>query len=124
MTPGVACRQVAACASSRYEFEVFSGSVVSVTSEALVSSQSPLLAFARAANLWRKPPLAALHQMVVRTPDGRARTFSFGTETADIPAQVPPARTLKSDPPHARALSPGRTDRLVLTRSVTKHVRL
>lgn len=80
--------QVAACASSRYEFAVFSGSVVTVTSEALASSQSLLLAFARSANLWRKPPLAAVHQMVVQAPDGRARTFRFGTATADVPAQV------------------------------------
>ena len=91
-------RQVAACASSRYEFEVFSGSVASVTSEALVSAQSTLLALARAANLWRKPPLAAAHQMVVRAPDGRARTFSFGTDTADVLAQASPRACYREVP--------------------------
>ena len=80
--------QVVACASTRYEYEVFTGDVVSVTSEALVSQQSLLLAAARAANLWRKPPLAAVHQMVVQAPDGRARSLRFGTATADVPAQV------------------------------------
>ena len=80
--------QVAACASSRYELEVFSGEVVRVDSEALVQEQSVLLAAARTANLWRSRPLASVHQMVVRAPDGQARTFRFGTESADVPAQV------------------------------------
>jgi hypothetical protein len=82
------CMQVVACASTRYEYEVFTGDVVSVTSEALVAQQSLLLAAARAANNLRKPPLAAVHQMVVQAPDGRARSLRFGTATADVPAQV------------------------------------
>ncbi|EIE21316.1 hypothetical protein COCSUDRAFT_56538 [Coccomyxa subellipsoidea C-169] len=85
--PHEGCK-VVACASTRYEYEVFTGDVVSVTSEALVSQQSLLLAAARAANLWRKPPLAAVHQMVVQAPDGCARSLRFGTATADVPAQV------------------------------------
>eukprot|EP00884_Botryococcus_braunii_P011594 jgi/Botrbrau1/20435/Bobra.145_2s0002.3 len=80
-------RQVVACASTRYEYEIFSGSVVSVASEALVASQSLLLNLARSIGLWKKPALGALHQMVVRSPDGQARTFRFATETADVPAQ-------------------------------------
>ncbi len=80
--------QVAACASSRYVFEVFSGEVTRVDSEALVQEQSLLLAAARSANLWRKRPVASVHQMVVRTPDGQARTFWCSTESADVPAQV------------------------------------
>ncbi|CAL5228094.1 g11164 [Coccomyxa viridis] len=85
--PHEGCR-VVACASSRYEVEVFSGEVVRVESEALVQEQSLLLAAARTANLWRKQPLASVHQMVVRAPDGQARTFRFGTESADVPAQA------------------------------------
>ena len=81
-------RQVVACAASRYEFELFSGAVASVASEAQAGSQSRLLALARAAGVWRSAPLAAVHEMVVRAPDGRARTFRFSTATADIPAQV------------------------------------
>ena len=80
--------QVAACASSRYVYEVFSGEVARVESEALVQEQSLLLAAARSANLWRKRPLASVHQMVIRAPDGQARTFRYGTESADMPAQV------------------------------------
>ncbi len=83
-----AAMQVAACSSSRYELEVFTGEVLRVDSEALVQEQSLLLAAARTANLWRKQPLASVYQMVVRAPDGQARTFRFGTESADVPAQV------------------------------------
>ena len=61
-----------------------------VDSEALVQEQSLLLAAARTANLWRSRPLASVHQMVVHAPDGQARTFRFGTESADVPAQVMP----------------------------------
>ncbi len=85
---GVRGLQVVACASTRYEYEIFSGNVVSVTSEALVASQSLLLNLARSVGLWKKPALGALHQMVVRSPEGQARTFRFATETADVPAQV------------------------------------
>lgn len=53
-----------------------------------MASQSLLLNFARSVGLWKKPATGALHQMVVRTPDGQARTFRFATETADVPAQV------------------------------------
>lgn len=80
--------QVAACASSRYAFEVFSGEVLRVQLEAVVQEQSLLLAAAQTANIWRKRPLASVHQMDVRAPDGQARTFRFGTESADVPAQV------------------------------------
>jgi hypothetical protein len=80
--------QVVACAASRYEFELWSGSVASVASEALSGGQGRLLALARAAGLWRAPPLGALHQMTVRAPDGRVRSFRFGTATADVPAQA------------------------------------
>ena len=80
--------QVVACAASRYEYEVFSGSVTEATSEALVSSQSALLAAARAVGAWRKPAVAAVHQVVVRAPGGQSRAIRVGTASADQPAQV------------------------------------
>ena len=80
--------QVVACAASRYEYEVFSGSVTEAASEALVSSQSALLAAARAVGAWRKPAVAAVHQLVVCAPGGQSRTFRFGTASADLPAQA------------------------------------
>ncbi|CAG9465420.1 unnamed protein product [Pedinophyceae sp. YPF-701] len=72
---------------SRYEYELFTGDVVSVSSEALVSQQSVLLTAARSLGLWSKAPVGAVHEVVVRTPDGAARTFRFGTATADVPCQ-------------------------------------
>lgn len=95
--------QLAACASSRYEFEVFSGEVVRVDSEAHVQEQSLLLTAARTANHWRKRPLASVHQMVVRAPDRQARTFRFSTESADVPAQV----SAPAAPQMAMSHSPG-----------------
>jgi len=56
-----------------------------------VTALGPEFEAARTANLWRKQPLASVHQMVVRAPDGQARTFRFGTESADVPAQVAPS---------------------------------
>ena len=81
-------RQVVACASSRYEYEVFSGTVTEAASQALVGSQSALLAAARAVGAWRAPAVAAVHELVVRAPGGQSRTFRFGTATANLPAQV------------------------------------
>lgn len=48
-------------------------------SEALDAGQGWLLSAARAVGLWRKPPLAALHELVVQSPDGRSRTFRCAT---------------------------------------------
>lgn len=81
-------RQVVACASSRYEYEVFTGTVTEAASQALVGSQSALLAAARALGAWRAPAAAAVHELIVRAPGGQSRTFRFGTASADLPAQV------------------------------------
>jgi hypothetical protein len=51
------------------------GRVSKVESESLVGSQNALLAVARTLGLWKRPPLGAVHEMVVQTPDGRARSF-------------------------------------------------
>lgn len=71
---------------SRYEFELFSGVVTRVSSEALTSQQSVLLAALRLAGVWRQPPTGAVHEVVVQTPGGQSRAFRFATETADVPA--------------------------------------
>lgn len=74
-----------ACAESRYEFEVFSGTVVGKpNSEALNAGENffkRLLGFG-------KGTCQATHEMLVRTPDGISRTFRFGTASSDVPAQV------------------------------------
>jgi hypothetical protein len=80
--------KVVADADSRYEFELFSGSVTSCSSEALEVSSNLLLDLARAAGLWRRLPVAAVHEFVVQAPDSASRTFRCGTATPDVPAQM------------------------------------
>jgi hypothetical protein len=80
--------KLVADADSRYEFELFSGSVTSCSSEALEVPGNLLLDFARAAGLWKRLPVAAVHEFVVQAPDGGSRTFRCGTGTPDVPAQA------------------------------------
>lgn len=85
--PQEGCK-VVSDSNSRYEFELFSGTVTSCRSEALQPAGNPLLAAARAVGLWRRQPVAAVHELVVQAPDGTSRTFRVGTATADVPAQL------------------------------------
>jgi hypothetical protein len=80
--------KIVADAFSRYEFEVFSGRVLSVKSEALQLSNSLLLGALRALRILRRPPPAAIHEFTVQAPDGVARTFRVATPAADVPAQA------------------------------------
>jgi hypothetical protein len=79
--------KVVSDSNSRYEFELFSGTVTSCSSEALQVSGNPLLAAARAVGLLRKSAVAAVHELVVQAPNGNSRTFRVGTANADVPAQ-------------------------------------
>lgn len=73
---------------SRYLYEVFSGRVLTCKSEALQVSNGLLGTVLRAVGILRKPPAAAVHELVVQAPDGVSRTFRVATSTADVPAQV------------------------------------
>lgn len=85
--PREGCR-VVADANTRYEFELFSGTVSSCKSEALNPGDGGLLAAAaRAVGLLRTQAVAAVHEWVVTAPDGTSRTFRAGTSSADVPAQ-------------------------------------
>eukprot|EP00879_Flechtneria_rotunda_P008358 GHRR01008755.1.p2 GENE.GHRR01008755.1~~GHRR01008755.1.p2 ORF type:complete len:567 (+),score=195.61 GHRR01008755.1:328-2028(+) len=74
--------------NSRYEFELFSGTVTSCSSQALQSTGNLLQSAARAIGILRRQPAAAVHELVVSAPDGSSRTFRVGTATADVPAQL------------------------------------
>lgn len=80
--------KMVADAYSKYEYEVFSGTVVSCKSEALQGSSNLLYAAARAVGIIKKAPPAAVHEFVVQAPDGISRTFRVATETANVPAQL------------------------------------
>lgn len=82
---------------SKYEYELFSGRVINVTSESLVAESSQLLPslgnlitgnsfLQRWGVLWR-PSVGAVHTAVVETPNGKQRSFRFSTATADLPAR-------------------------------------
>ena len=85
--PQEGCKLVAD-AFSRYEYEVFSGTVINTKSEALQQASGIWLTLMRASGFMRKPPPAAVHEFVVQAPDGVSRTFRVATATADVPAQV------------------------------------
>jgi hypothetical protein len=105
--------KVVADAESRYEFELFSGSVTSCSSEAQQPAANWAVAAARAVGLWRSPPVAAVHTWVVRAPDGASRTYRAATATADVPAAVGERVTVVSAPERGRS----KQRRLLLTTS-------
>jgi hypothetical protein len=114
--------QAAADSASRYEFELFSGEVAAISSEALPSSGGGvgalLGAALRSAGLTsaRAGPPAAVHELVVRSPSGLARTFRAASATADVPARVGERVTVVCSPQrNAPSRAPRR--RLLLTPS-------
>ena len=79
----------AACATCRYDFELFSGTVRNITSSAITADDGPVAVVARAAtSLFGQQPASAVHELDVVTPDGVARTFRVGTPGPDVPAGV------------------------------------
>ena len=112
--------KLVACAYTKYEYEVFSGKVVTCSSEAVqVQAPNPLISAARAlVKLPAPPPTAAVHTMSVQSPDGSSRTFRFGTPTSEVPAQVgervtyvccPMKNSSKGTRPFFSASPPGRS---------------
>ncbi|GAQ81528.1 hypothetical protein KFL_000830100 [Klebsormidium nitens] len=80
--------QVVPCSQCRYQFELASGTVTEAESEAISSDQSLFQRAFRLLRFRRSPPPAAVHSLVVRAPDGVARTHRFATDSVEIPAQV------------------------------------
>lgn len=75
-------------AVTRYEYELYSGTVASCSSESLVTERSWLRAAVQRVGLVRRPATSAVHTLAVQTPAGKQRTFRVGTETADVPAKT------------------------------------
>lgn len=78
--------RVVACAASRYEYELFSGAVVSTPRSEATNAATGFLD-----RLLKRTACQAVHELVVQTPDGESRAFRVGTSTAAVPAQVPPS---------------------------------
>ncbi|CAN6465729.1 unnamed protein product [Victoria cruziana] len=79
--------QVAACSKCCYQYELFSGDIVSINSEA-VSTDIPVWERGmRLLQIIKSTIPAAVHSIVVHAPGGAARTQKFATKTSELPAQ-------------------------------------
>ncbi|GAX72803.1 hypothetical protein CEUSTIGMA_g258.t1 [Chlamydomonas eustigma] len=91
--------KLVADAYSKYEYEIFTGRVVSINSEAIPSlANNPFFKVARALGLQRSAAAAAVHTLTIQAPDGTSRTFRCATETSEVPAQASERVTVVSCP--------------------------
>ncbi|KAJ8649525.1 hypothetical protein MRB53_002548 [Persea americana] len=79
--------QVASCSKCRYQYELFSGDIVSIESEEISMGISAWEKGLRFLQIMKQSIPAAVHSVVVRTPAGTARTHRFATKTVELPAQ-------------------------------------
>ncbi|KAK9121952.1 hypothetical protein Syun_019569 [Stephania yunnanensis] len=101
--------QVVSCSKCRYQYELFSGDIVSIDSEEISSwlcgavyllgivVRSPPTERSMDIPVWerglrflqimKQSIPAAVHSVVVQTPSGTARTHRFATKTVELPAQ-------------------------------------
>ncbi|XP_031497600.1 uncharacterized protein LOC116262400 [Nymphaea colorata] len=79
--------QVAACSKCRYQYELFSGDIVSISSEAISTDIPAWEKGMRLLQILKSTIPAAVHSIVVCAPGGIARTQKFATKTAELPAQ-------------------------------------
>jgi hypothetical protein len=81
--------QRVADAYTKYEYELFSGTVVETSSESSVSVEEGLFAaLSRRLRAGSLPRCRAVHTALIETPSGRQRTFRFGTASPDVPFKV------------------------------------
>uniref|UniRef100_A0A7R9VZJ9 Ubiquitin-like domain-containing protein n=1 Tax=Chlamydomonas euryale TaxID=1486919 RepID=A0A7R9VZJ9_9CHLO len=91
--------KLVADAYSKYEYEVFSGTVAAAGSEQLQSNANDLIwRVVRAVGLLRSPASAAVHTLTVAAPDGTQRVFRFATSSPDVPAAAGERVTLVCAP--------------------------
>ncbi|KAL5219824.1 hypothetical protein ABZP36_024537 [Zizania latifolia] len=79
--------QIVSCSKCRYQYELFSGDIMSIESEEISMDISALDKLMRFINVMKDGLPAAVHSIVIRTPSGTARTHRFATETVQLPAQ-------------------------------------
>ncbi|KAJ6341666.1 hypothetical protein OIU78_009758 [Salix suchowensis] len=91
--------QIASCAKCRYQYELVSGDITSIDSEAISMDLPAWERGLRFLQLMKQSIPAAVHSVVVQTPSGMARTQRFATETVDLPAQKGERVTIASAVP-------------------------
>ncbi|GLT78089.1 hypothetical protein SLA2020_496350 [Shorea laevis] len=91
--------QIVSCAKCRYQYELFSGNVVSVDSEEISMEIPAWKRGLKSLQIIKESIPAAVHSIVVQTPSGVARTQRFASETVDLPAQEGERVTLASAAP-------------------------
>ncbi|EEC83391.1 hypothetical protein OsI_28827 [Oryza sativa Indica Group] len=79
--------QTVSCSKCRYQYELFSGDIMSIESEEVSMDISALDKALRFINVIKDGLPAAVHSIVIRTPSGTARTHRFATQTVELPAQ-------------------------------------
>uniref|UniRef100_A0A6M2F5X0 Pentatricopeptide repeat-containing protein n=1 Tax=Populus davidiana TaxID=266767 RepID=A0A6M2F5X0_9ROSI len=91
--------QIASCAKCRYQYELVSGDITSIDSEAISMDLPAWERGLRFLQIMKQSIPAAVHSIVVQTPSGMARTQRFATETVDLPAQEGERVTISSAAP-------------------------
>ncbi|XP_050227316.1 uncharacterized protein LOC126676973 isoform X2 [Mercurialis annua] len=91
--------QIASCSKCRYQYELVSGDIISITSEEISKDLPAWERGLRFLKLMKRRIPAAVHSIVVQTPSGMARTHRFATETVDVPAQEGERVTVASAAP-------------------------
>ncbi|CAN0908835.1 hypothetical protein LINGRAHAP2_LOCUS25489 [Linum grandiflorum] len=79
--------QIASCSKCRYQYELVSGDITSISSEEISMDLPVWERGLRFLQILKQRTPAAVHSIVVQTPSGAARTQRFATETVDLPAQ-------------------------------------
>uniref|UniRef100_A0ACD6A088 Uncharacterized protein n=2 Tax=Avena sativa TaxID=4498 RepID=A0ACD6A088_AVESA len=79
--------QVVSCSKCRYQYELFSGDIISIESEEVSMDISAFEKALQFINVMQDGLPAAVHSIVIRTPSGTARTHRFATKTVELPAQ-------------------------------------
>ncbi|PIA34312.1 hypothetical protein AQUCO_03800122v1 [Aquilegia coerulea] len=79
--------QIASCSKCRYQYELVSGTIVTIESEQISMEIPPWERGLRFLSVIKQPIPAAVHSIVVQTPSGTARTHRFATNTVELPAQ-------------------------------------
>ncbi|XP_057822138.2 uncharacterized protein LOC131034612 isoform X7 [Cryptomeria japonica] len=79
--------QLVSCSKCRYQYELMSGDIVSLESESISTNISVMEKGMRFLQIMKRTLPAAVHSIMIRAPNGLARTHRFATDSADLPVQ-------------------------------------